>query len=373
MEGLSFDNVMSAEDIFSLFDDENTPLSEENKEEDRITEEVIGNPFEDDDEFESPESVGDGKNKQEVSEVQTHKSSSSHNNFSSIASTLKELGTFEDLTDEDISNIKDAQGLLDAIDKQVTAKLDDKQKRIDHALNSGIEPSMIQQYETIINNLENISEDHIKNEQDSGVALRKNLIYQDFLNRGYSKERAEKEVNKSFNAGTDIEDALEALESNKQFYISNYNNLVTENNNKVEALKQEREKQANALKTSILDDDKAFSELVVDKSTRKKIYDSITRPVYKDPKTKQQYTAIQKYALDNPAEFQKYLGLVFTLTNGFKDFHGLVKGPAKKAVKEKIQHLEQTINNSKVNYGNPNFFGDVTDPNESFPSWKIDF
>ena len=374
MEGLNFNNVMSAEEIFSLFDEETAPPSEEPKDTDinndgiNITEE-IGNPFEDDD---TPESVGDGNNK-EGSEVQTPKSSSSHNNFSSIASTLKELGTFEDLSDEDILNIKDAQGLIDAIEKQVKNSFDERQKRIDDALNGGIPPSVIHQYENVINNLEAISEDHVKNEDDNGVQLRKNLIYQDYLNRGYSKERAEKEVNKSFNAGTDIEDAMDALESNKQFYISQYNNLVSENNSKIEAEKQARTKQAEALKTSILDDDNTFKDLSVDKSTRKKIYDSITKPIYRDPETKQQYTAIQKYALDNPADFQKYLGLVFTLTNGFKDFQGLVKGPAKKVVKDKVKQLEDTINNSKVVGGNPNFFGSSPDPNESFPSWNIDF
>lgn len=374
MEGLNFNNVMSAEEIFSLFDEETAPPSEEPKDTDidnddvNVTEE-FGNPFEDDD---TPESVGDGNNK-EGSEVQTPKSSSSHNNFSSIASTLKELGTFEDLSDEDILNIKDAQGLIDAIEKQVKNSFDERQKRIDDALNGGIPPSVIHQYENVINNLEAISEDHVKNEDDNGVQLRKNLIYQDYLNRGYSKERAEKEVNKSFNAGTDIEDAMDALESNKQFYISQYNNLVSENNSKIEAEKQARTKQAEALKTSILDDDNTFKDLSVDKNTRKKIYDSITKPIYRDPETKQQYTAIQKYALDNPADFQKYLGLVFTLTNGFKDFQGLVKGPAKKAVKDKVKQLEQTINNSKAVGGNPNFFGSSPDPDESFPSWKIDF
>lgn len=374
MEGLNFNNVMSAEEIFSLFDEETAPPSEEPKDTDidnddtNVTEE-LGNPFEDDD---TPESVGDGQDK-EGSEVQTPKSSSSHNNFSSIASTLKELGTFEDLSDEDILNIKDAQGLIDAIEKQVKNSFDERQKRIDDALNGGIPPSVIHQYENVINNLEAISEDHVKNEDDNGVQLRKNLIYQDYLNRGYSKERAEKEVNKSFNAGTDIEDAIDALESNKQFYISQYNNLVSENNSKIEAEKQERTKQAEALKMSILDDDNTFKDLSVDKSTRKKIYDSITKPVYRDPETKQQYTAIQKYALDNPADFQKYLGLVFTLTNGFKDFQGLVKGPAKKVVKDKVKQLEETINNSKAVGGNPNFFGSSPDPNESFPSWKIDF
>jgi hypothetical protein len=116
MDGLSFDNVMSTDEILSLFDETDSP-GEETKDtdiNDDITEEIIEDPFADD--LESPESVGDEENN-EGSKVQTpKKSSSSPNNFSSIASTLKELGTFENLTDEDIANIKDAQSLIDAID-----------------------------------------------------------------------------------------------------------------------------------------------------------------------------------------------------------------------------------------------------------------
>ena len=88
-----------------------------------------------------------------------------------------------------------------------------------------------------------------------------------------------------------------------EIYISQYNNLVSENNSKIEAEKQARTKQAETLTNSILDDENTFKDLSVDKSTRKKIYESITKPIYRDPETKQQYTAIQKYALDNPADF----------------------------------------------------------------------
>lgn len=372
MEGLSFDNVMSTDEILSLFDETDSP-AEETKDtdiNDDITEEIIEDPFADD--LESPESVGDEENN-EGSKVQTpKKSSSSPNNFSSIASTLKELGTFENLTDEDIANIKDAQSLIDAIDQQVRSTLDDRQKRIDNALSSGVEPSLVHQYETVISNLESITDETLHNEDDNAVQLRKNLIYQDFLNRGYSKERAEKEVNKSFTAGTDIEDAIDALESNKQFYIDSYNKLVKENNDKIDAAKKEMEAQATLLKTSILEDKNSFKDLNVDNVTRRKIYDNITKPIYKDPTTKKSYTAIQKYALDNPADFQKYLGLVYTLTNGFKDFQGLGKSTAKKTVQNKIKELEHTISKSTVTGGNPNFFGGFSDPDESFPSWSID-
>lgn len=378
MEELSFNNVMSAEDVMNLFgtDNESTPSDEELKDTSQekeknkeITEEKIENPFEE----ETPESVGDGNDKGGT-EVQTQqgKTGSSSNNFSSIASTLKEYGTFEDLSDDDIQNIKDGETFIEAIDKQIRAKMDERQKRIDDALNAGVQPSIIKQYETVLDNLDNISEETLKDESDESVNLRKSLIYQDFINRGYSKERAEKEVTKSMNAGSDIEDALDALESNKQYYTEQYNKLVDDNNAQIEAAKKERIKQAENLRKSILDDEKAFNDLVVDANTRKKIYETITKPVYKDSTTKQQYTSIQKYAMDNPTDFQKYMGLVFTLTNGFKDFSGLVKGPVKKEMKAKIKQMEEVINNSKSVSGSPNFFGSTPDPDSSFPNWQID-
>lgn len=76
--------------------------------------------------------------------------------------------------------------------------------------------------------------------------------------------------------------------------------------------------------------------------------------------------------MDNPTDFQKYMGLVFTLTNGFKDFSGLVKGPVKKEMKAKIKQMEEVINNSKSVSGSPNFFGSTPDSDSSFPNWQID-
>ena len=63
-----------------------------------------------------------------------------------------------------------------------------------------------------------VAQGPLSDESEKGEKLRKDLIYQDFLNRGYSKERATKEVQKSLNAGTDIEDARESLKSNKEFF-----------------------------------------------------------------------------------------------------------------------------------------------------------
>ena len=57
------------------------------------------------------------------------------------------------------------------------------------------------------------------------------------------------------------------------------------------------------MKKSILEDKEVFGDIQLDKSTRQKIYDNISKPVYKDPETGEFYTTIQKYEKENRVEF----------------------------------------------------------------------
>ena len=62
--------------------------------------------------------------------------------------------------------------------------------------------------------LNNIDEEALKQEGAKGDDLRRRIIAQDLMNRGYSEDKIKREVKKSFDAGTDIEDAIEALQAN---------------------------------------------------------------------------------------------------------------------------------------------------------------
>lgn len=385
-EELSLDNILGAEEIESLFvEDEDTqdtppangepPKKEEEpgKDKEETTEVVdVDNLFTD-----TPESVGSGKENTEEKEDTPPKGdgTSPKNFYSSIAKALKEEGIFPDLDDEGLSKVKDPEDFRDLIDQQIKAGLDERQKRIDEALNVGVEPTEIRKYENTINFLGSIKEENISDESDKGEKLRKDLIYQDFINRGYSKERAAREVQKSFNAGTDIDDAKEALNSNIDFFKDKYDELVNEAKSEAEQEEKERKEQAEKLKSSILNDKDVFGDLSIDKSTRQKIYDNIAKPVYKDPETGEYFTAIQKYEMENRTDFLKNIGLLFTLTNGFKNLDGLVKGKVKKEVKKGLRELEHTINNTvRTSDGNLRFVSGVDEDPESFigKDWKID-
>lgn len=385
MEELSLDNILGAEEIENLFveDDEtqDTPPAngeppkeeEPNKDKEETTEVVdVDNLF-----TETPESVGSGKENTEEKEDTTPKGNgtSPKNFYSSIAKALKEEGIFPDLDDEGLSKVKDPEDFRDLIDQQIKASLDERQKRIDEALNVGVEPTEIRKYENAINFLGSIKEENISDEGDKGEKLRKDLIYQDFINRGYSKERAAREVQKSFNAGTDIDDAKEALESNIGFFKDKYDELINDAKSEAEQEERERKEQAEKLKSSILNDKEVFGDLSVDKSTRQKIYDNIAKPVYKDPETGEYFTAIQKYEMENRTDFLKNIGLLFTLTDGFKNLDGLVKGKVKKEVKKGLRELEHTLNNTaRTSDGNLKFVSGVDEDPESFigKGWNLD-
>ena len=385
-EELSLDNILGAEEIENLFveDDEtqDTPPTngeppkkeeEPSKDKEETTEVVdVDNLFTD-----TPESVGSGKENTEEKEDTTPKGdgTSPKNFYSSIAKALKEEGIFPDLDDEGLSKVKDPEDFRDLIDQQIKAGLDERQKRIDEALNAGVEPTEIRKYENTINFLDSIKEENISDEGDKGEKLRKDLIYQDFINRGYSKERATREVQKSFNAGTDIDDAKEALKSNIDFFRDKYDELVNDAKSEAEEEEKVRKEQAEKLKSSILNDKDVFGDLSVDKSTRQKIYNNIAKPVYKDPETGEYFTAIQKYEMENRTDFLKNIGLLFTLTDGFKNLDGLVKGKVKKEVKKGLRELEHTLNNTaRTSDGNLKFVSGVDEDPESFigKGWNLD-
>ena len=365
MEDFNLNGILSEDEVSALFNDEDTeeisqetpPAQKENNQENDTAEVDIDDIFSDEDDSESPESVGSEENNQEKEDTTSDKDGTSPNNFySSIAKALKEDGILSDLDDDVLDKAATAEDFAELIEKQIQSKFDEKQRRIDEALSIGVEPTAIQQYEKTLDYLDSISDDAVSDESEKGETLRKQLIYQDFINRGYSKERANREVQKSFNAGSDVEDAKEALQSNKDFFKDSYEDLIKETKDAEKKRLEEQKKEAETLKKSILEDKNVFGDLVVTDAQRKKIFENISKPVYKNPDTGEYLTAIQKYEQENHSDFMKYVSLIYTLTDGFKNLDGLVKGKVNKEMKKGLKNLENTLNNSTRNHdGTLNF------------------
>lgn len=380
MGGLDLNNILTGDEVDTLFDkytgdDDNTTESQENQ--DKPDDESVESKEQDDttevniDDIFAPESVGSDEDKQgDKEDTDSSGTGTSPNFYSSIAKALKEEGIFPDLDDDD--EVKDADDFKDLIQKRIDDGLNEAQKRINEALGSGMEPSRIRLYEETLNSLQNTTEEMISAEDEQGENIRKQLIYQDFINRGYSQQRADKEVNKSINAGTDIDDALEALESNKQFFKEQYNKEMQGLKDKQKAYEDEVKKEMDSVTKSIMNDSKIFGDVQIDKRTRQKIVDNLFKLSETDKETGQKMTSLQKYQKENKEEFFKNLGIIFTLTNGFKDLSGLLKGKVKKEVNKGLRELEHTLrgNSSKPFEGNLKLMNESSET--SFRGWDLD-
>ena len=371
MEGLGFDYIFGEKEIENLFTDDETPTEEteekpetkeksddEGKEKNGDTNETTEvdpeDLFGEEEKKEKPESVGSEKDKEVQGKGDTSTddgggTSPTNNFYSSIANALAVDGIFPNLDEETIKKADSAEGLSDLIEAEVNARLDEKQQRISKALENGVEPTDIKKYEGALNYLAKLTDQQLTAENEQGEQLRYNLIYQDFINKGMTPERADKFTKRSIDAGTDIEDAKEALQNNREYFQKHYDELLDNAQREAEQDKAERKKQAEKLKDSILKDKTLMGDMEITGDVRKKVFENISKPVYRDPETGDYLTAIQRYESEHRADFLKYVGLFYTLTNGFKDFDGLTKGKIKKEIKKGLSELERTLNGTRRN------------------------
>ena len=351
MEELDLDNILSGDEISTLFEE---PPKKEPKEEPKEEKKEETTDFDEDNPFgtSQKESVGsedeDIQGKGDTDNKNISSSPKTKNFYSSITDALVVDGIFPDLDKETIQNVKTPEDFQKIIEEQINARFTEKEKRINDALNNNVAPNIVQQYENTLDYLDKINDESLSAEDEEGENLRRQLIYNDYLNRGFSKTRAEKMVNDAINNGTDIDDAKDALQGIKDFYNNKYKEILDSAKENEKKLAEERTKQSENLKKSIMEDKNLYGDVDVDKTTRIKIYDFITKPVYKDSNGNYM-TALQKYQSENTIEAMKNFAICYTLTNGFKDWSKLGSKQAKREVKKGLANLEKVINSTSRN------------------------
>lgn len=318
----------NAEEINLETDSDNK--SESNKQEEKPIAEENNN---------SSESGGDGINNKSEN-TPPKNAEDSPNFYSSIAKALREEGIFPDL--EDIESIKDAGSFKKMFEAQTDKRLNEKQKRVLDALNSGVDESEIKRVTSNIDFLESLKETDITASTEQSENLRKQLIYADLINKGFSQERAKKTVEKLVESGNDIDEAKEAWASTKQYWVSYRDNMMAEAEKEKQNAVQARQKQLDDLKKSIDDKENAFNSISLTSELKKKIYENLTKPVYKAPDGNY-YTTIQKYQMEHNQDFMRYMGTFYTLTDGFTDFSKLFAPIANAAAKKGFSELENVL------------------------------
>lgn len=355
MEELTFNvgDILSAEEAEQLFEntepaeqkEETAPEADKPETTTQPTDETVSVKTET-----SHEKVGaEETDEDEDNAVAQDSDGSSPSVYSSIANALKDDGIFPDLEEDDINSIESAEDFAEFFEKAVDSRLDEKQRRISQALGYGVAPDTVKTLENSLQYLGSINDEVIASEGEDGENLRKQLIYSDLISRGYSQERALRELEKSFTAGTDVEDAKDAKEALTQFYSDRYADVQEEARAAQERRIASIRKSNQEIQDAILKQDITFGDSTLDKKTCQRIYDSVAKPVYKDPETGNLLTAVQKFAKDNPTEFAKQVGMWYVLTEGGKNLKGFTKAQVRAEKNKAIKELGRKINSSSLN------------------------
>ena len=371
MEDLSFDNIEfgSEETLFddismvtaSDGDDAEGQKDQNTSKKNNITEPNVNTLFND-----SAESVGEEDNQEEEDDesVSTEENRTAKTFYSSIASALVDDGVLSSIDKTSLKDVKDAESFAELLKKEIEGRFTEEQQRVRTALDAGIEPTEISKYEKTLEFLNNINEDNIGEESDEAELRRKQLIYQDYINKGFSSEKAVKEVEKSINAGTDIDDALDALEGNKTYYTKQDNDLIKAEQTKKQTENESLKTQVEGLRKAILETEEPFSGYKLDKGTRELVFKIVSEPNTKG-KDGKLYTALQQFQNDKPTEFLHKVGLLYHLTDGFTKIDKLVKAKVKQEKLSSLKDLEHGLANSRVSGGSPVFASGVSSENDS--------
>lgn len=350
MDGIKF---LDDADVKSLFEDNDEPT--ENQEDDgtggnvtNISDEEAADIFnnngkdsdEEDDSEKVEEKVEQNTTKQE--EQRTEPTNNQQNvDFSSIAKQFADEGIWE-LDDEEV---KDADSFKSLIKKAIESGIDEKTKRVSELLDMGADSKDIKEFEDTIEYLHGIQNEDILAEGEDGDNLRKRLIMQDLINNGVDEQEAVTKVKEIFKKGSDITEAKKALQANKDYFQKAYKEMAEEQRKKADEWDKSVQKQTEELKTSIMSNDKFLGELDIDEKIKKQALANLSEPKYKDKQSGQMLTAIQRYERENKTEFLKNLGLVFTLTDGFKNMDKLVNKAVKRRVNNEISGIEDLLKN----------------------------
>lgn len=305
---------------------------------------------------EEPESVGeDTEEKEETKPKKSGSSPKDGNPYSSFAQALRGDGLFQFLDEETVEKIDDADSFSEAFEQEVNARLDDATRQIKEALDAGVQPNVVAQYQRTIQSLNNITDEQLSDESEQGANLRRSLLRQDLLIRGYKPDRADKQVERIMSSGTDIDEATEALESVKEYFTNKYNETVNEAKESAAEERRRIKQEAEDFRKAILEKDKLFDDIPVDKVTRKKAFEAMTK-IVETSEEGEQLTAVQKYADENPVEFRTMLGIVYALTDGFTKMGNLLTKSVNKKVNSNLKEIERRLNNQSYQGGSLNLF-----------------
>lgn len=288
-------------------------------------------------EEETPESVA--ADKKDLDKGTSDKSDSSSPGgdalpqlYSSLATHLKDTGVLPSL--EDTKGVTSLEQLQEAIAKEVEKNAGELQTKYKEAMEGGVETDIFVSYQKTKNQLDSITDEVLSSQDDRAVNLRFNIIAQDFINKGHTKEEASKLAKRSVDLAEDVEDAKSALQKLKDFNEARLSKAQEEASKRVE-------REQSEIKKFIDSTDEIFKGIKLSKNIKDKLYDQMVKTVgsTEDNKPLNEYTKAYK---EDPVKFQVIQNYLFMLTKGFTDFSKINTAATKTVSREIDDVLKST-------------------------------
>lgn len=321
-------------------DDDNNKPAEDNQSNDDGYSESVGEGNSDDD-----SSQGSGES------TRPQGSGSSPNKYTAFARQLAEEGAF-DASDDEINNVTDIDSWNNFLKEKALARMDGYTKFMAEYVRDGANNEQKQQMQYMLDmysQVSGIKEEDVRDEKSEDI--RRGIIEQDFLNRGFTPEQAKKQAQRSFDSGDDVDDALTALKSLQSYYGGNINQMKEQAKKQRELQERAYRERTDKLHDSIINGKDSFGGIDVDKKMRKDIWEAISKPVAVD-KNDNTYNAIQKFMSENYDEAIKLLAYACVTTDYGKNWDKLVKTSAKKEVNRARTEMMDLIEGRGADNGN---------------------
>lgn len=335
-------------DDFEDIDDEDNNQDDDSKLKDEKHKEE---PNEDED----PEDVVGDDTEEEQSDDNKDDNNSSPPLYKSFASLLHQKGIFSSVDSSKLENINDISDLETLINEEVENRklrdFTDEQREAIEAYKAGFDIETFQNQKKAELELESITEDALVSNEE----LRRQIIYQDYINQGFKEDKALKLTNRSFEIDEDVNDAKESLENIKNGLKERFEQEKQYRLTQAKEAKEAEEKRLKKLEETILKNEEPLQGIKVNEIARKEILKTMMVPVSKNPITGAEENALMKSQREDP-DFAQKLYSVFTLSKGFTDFSYF----GKKETKKKIDEFEKVLKNNQhvIQGGDPSFLDD---------------
>lgn len=304
-------------------------------------------------EEETPESVAE-KDKETPEKANTSPGDDSKMSkiYSSLAAHLNEKGVLPSLNIEE-TEIKSIEDLQNAIKSEIDNSLSERQRAYEKAVEEGEPIDEYLKYTQQTAYLEGITDEKISAVDEAD--LRFNLIGQDFLNKGFSKEDAIKYAKRSQDLGEDIEDAKSALSRIKEFNTQSYQKSV-------EAKKNAEKEAVDKIKSFVNNTDEIIKGIKLTKTTKDELLKQMTTATGRDEKG----NPLTKYGealTKDPVKTKAITEYMFLITKGFTDFSKINTLITTKA-NQGIDNLLRSTGGDFLDSGKVNL--NINDDNSSF-------